>query len=205
LKLGVQSASEEYRRKNLIRFETNADIIKVSELCHKYNLSFSFDHIFNLPGETEQDLIEAVDLYLRCKPTIINFGSLIYLPGTDIIKLGLKHKILTKKDVDRLNRGDNLVYKLANIDLISYQYKHNRVGNISVFALLFMMITTVPAPFIRFLMKRKIYRFRGKVPQIVLVFFKVLAKIRAGQFYIYRYFFKSLFYFTFAKKKNLAV
>jgi radical SAM superfamily enzyme len=202
LKLGVQSANENYRKTCLNRYETNADIIKVAQLCHKYHLAFSFDHIFNLPGETEADLVEAVKLYSACHPTIINFGSLIYLPGTDIVRLGVKHKILTLKDVDKINHGINLVYGLANIDLISYQYKNNHVGNISVFGLLFMMITTLPTFVVNYLLKIKIYKMKRRVPQFVLVIFKVLTKIRAKQLYIYRYVFKTIFYYTFFKPKN---
>lgn len=202
LKLGVQSANENYRKTCLNRYETNADIIKVSKLCRKYRLAFSLDHIFNLPGETEADLVDAVKLYNICRPTIINFGSLIYLPGTDIVKLGLKYKILTLKDVDKINHGINPVFNLANIDLISYQYKNNHVGNISVFGLLFMMITTLPAFVVDFLLKIKFYRIKRRVPQFILVMFKVFAKIRAKQLYIYRYVFKTIFYYTFFRPKT---
>lgn len=196
LKLGVQSANENYRKTHLTRYETNNDIINVSKYCRKYHLAFSLDHIFNLPGETEADLIEAVKLYSLCRPTIINFGSLMYLPGTDIVKLGVKYKILTKKDVNKINHGENPVFRLANIDLISYQYRKNKVSNISVFALLFMMIATLPTFIVNYLLKLKIYRLKHRIPKPIIVFFKVLTKIRAKQLYIYRYVFKTIFYNT---------
>lgn len=198
LKLGIQSANEDYRRKNLARFESNQQVLKVASWCHKYNLSFSLDHIFNLPGETEDDLVEAIELYLKCRPTIINFGSLIYLPGTEIIKLGLKEGILNKKAVKNINERKDPVFKLANVDLISHQYQKNRAGNISVFALMMMMITTMPSALVSWLLKRKIYRTQKRIPQPILVLFKVLAKIKAKQLYIYRFVFKSLFYYTFS-------
>lgn len=195
LKLGVQSANEDYRKKYLHRYETNADVLRVSKLCHKYGLSFSLDHIFNLPFETETDLVAAVKLYNLCRPTIINFGTLIYLPGTDIVDLGVKSKILRPSDVQKINRGINPVYDLGNIDLISYKYqRQSQAINISAFAFLFMMVTTTPPWFVDLLLKMKIYHLRHRVPQPVIIFSKIIAKARAKQLYIYRSVLKSIYY-----------
>jgi len=197
LKLGVQSANEEYRKKYLNRNETNDDIIRVSKLCHKYNLSFSLDHIFNLPGETEKDLVEAVKLYNICRPTIINFGTLIYLPGTDIVNLGVKYKILNQSDVKKINRGINPVYKLGNIDLISYKYKtQSQKINISAFAFLFMMVTTAPPWLVNWLIKVKFYRLRHRVPQAAIILAKIIAKAKAKQLYIYHSVLMSIYYYA---------
>jgi anaerobic magnesium-protoporphyrin IX monomethyl ester cyclase len=195
LKIGIQSANEKYRKTYLNRYESNAQVINLSKLCHKYHLAFSLDHIFNLPGETEDDLVEAVKLYNICRPTIINFGTLYYLPGTDILKLGIRNKILTAKDVAKINQGMDPVFKMANVDLISYQYRKNKAANISVFALLFMMISIFPPTVVDFFLKIKLYRLKFKVPQPVIVLFKIMSKIRAKQLYIYRYVLKTVFYY----------
>ncbi len=195
LKMGVQSANEEYRKKILHRFESNEEIVRLSKWCRKYKLDFSLDHIFNLPGETEKDLVEAVRLYNKCRPTIINFGSLIYLPKTDIIEEGLKKKIINKKDVERINEGKDPVSRLANIDLFCYQYKNQKVTNISVIVLLFMLILITPEWFINFLLKKKIYRWKRQIPKPVLVTVKIISKIKAKQMYIYFSALRSTWYY----------
>lgn len=197
LKLGVQSANENYRKKYLQRYETNNDIIRASRWCNQYHLPFSLDHIFNLPGETEENLIEAVKLYNASRPTVINFGTLIYLPGTEIINHGLKFKNITVKDVKNINLGCDPVAHMSNIELFSHQSRHNRQINISVFAALFMIITIIPGVIPNLLIRLKIHRLNFRIPQFVLVFLKILAKIRARQIYLYLYFFKTFTYYLF--------
>jgi len=195
LKIGVQSANEKYRRDFLNRNESNADLIRVSKLCHQYGLTFSFDHIFNLPGETEDHLIEAVKLYNLCRPTIINFGSLIYLPKTDIINFGLQYKIISKDDVLKINYGRDPVTHLNNARLFSYQYSGQKSINLSGFSLLFTFITLFPRPIINLSLKLKLYRLN--IPNPVLIFFKILSKFKSGQGFIYLEVFKSAFYYLF--------
>jgi radical SAM superfamily enzyme YgiQ (UPF0313 family) len=195
LKIGVQSANEQYRQDFLNRNESNADLIRVSKLCHRYNLAFSFDHIFNLPGETEDHLIEAVKLYNLCRPTIINFGSLIYLPKTDIIKAGLKYKIITKSDVKKINYGLDPVSHLNNARLFSFQYSGQKTINVSGFSLLFTFITILPKPIVNLALKLKLYRLN--IPNSVLIFFKVISKLKSGQAFLYFGVLKSALYYLF--------
>lgn len=193
LKIGVQSANEKYRREFLNRNESNADLIRVSKLCHQYKLTFSFDHIFNLPGETEDHLVEAIELYNLCRPTIINFGSLIYLPKTDIINAGLKYKIITKSDVKKINYGLDPVAHLNNARLFSFQYAGQKSINVSGFSLLLTFITVFPRPIVNLALKLKIYRLN--IPNPVLIFFKIISKFKSGQGFLYLGVFKSAFYY----------
>jgi len=195
LKMGVQSANEQYRRMHLKRGESNKEIVAASDLCHKYNLTFSLDHIFNLPGETEENLIEAVELYTRCKPTAINYGTLIYLPGTEIIDLGIKQKLLTKNDVKLINLGKDPVVHMSNFELFSHQDDSIKNLNLSVYAMLLSLIPIAPASLIRFLINRKIYKWKRPVPQSFLVVLKVLDKMYAKQMFVYASVFRTLYYY----------
>ncbi|MFA5026006.1 MAG: radical SAM protein [Candidatus Shapirobacteria bacterium] len=193
LKIGVQSANEEYRRNFLNRNESNADLIKVSRLCHQHKLTFSFDHIFNLPGENEDHLIEAIKLYNLCRPTIINFGSLIYLPKTDIIASGLKYKIISKSDVVKINYGLDPVSHLNNSQRFSFQYAGQKTVNVSGFSLLFTFITIFPRPVVNLALRLKLYRLN--IPNPILIFFKVISKFKSGQGFLYLGVLKSAFYY----------
>lgn len=186
LKVGVQSADEQYRRHYLYRHETNEQIQRLAKYCHQYHLTFSLDHILNLPGETESQLVEAVKFYNSCRPNLISSGTLIYLPNTDIVHFGLKHKIITPKDVININLGKNPVKRLANKKI-----------NYSVFQLLFMVVTVCPPFVTNLLLRLKIYRIKFPVPKIILFIFKILVKIRAGQLYIYRHVLNTFVYYGF--------
>ncbi|KKS31535.1 hypothetical protein A2380_00620 [candidate division WWE3 bacterium RIFOXYB1_FULL_43_24] len=181
-KLGVQSANENYRKTFLNRHETNEQILKVSELCRKYSLQFSFDHIFNLPAETKEHLIEAVNLYNECRPTIINFWGLMYLPGTDIIQTAIKHGSISEADVPAINTGQ---HDLSKLNLVPWYDNKNAQINTSAFMLLFVLISLLPKGIIDWLMKIKFYDVKFQIPNIVLVPLKVLSKIKAGQGYLY--------------------
>ena len=181
-KLGVQSANEEYRKKFLNRFETNANILEVSRLSVKYKLKFSFDHILHLPGETKEHLIEAVNFYNECRPTIINFWDLMYLPATDIIKYGLEYKTISESELPQINKGAHTSSKLNTVPWFS---NTNKSINYSAFMLLFMLIGITPSWFIKFLMKKKFYDTRFQIPNFILVPVKIISKVKAGQGYLY--------------------
>lgn len=196
LKMGVQSANEEYRRLYLNRWESNKQIIEASRMCRKYHLNFSLDHIFNLPGESEENLVEAVRLYAKCKPTIINYGTLIYLPGTDIVHSGLKHKLLSANDVKLINEGKDPVVHMSNIELFSHQDMKIENINLSVFAMFMGLVPISPLWFINWLLSVKIYKIKFSIPKFVLVIIKILTKIHAKQLYLYFSVFKSIFYYN---------
>lgn len=188
LKLGLQSANEEYRHKYLNRHETNTDVIKVSKLCKKYGLKFSLDHIFGLPGETKEHLIEAVEFYNECRPDVVNWAGLIYLPATTIIQYGLKFKTIEKRDLIKINNGThqliNLYHKTSLFNRCTGNDK-TKLINISAFMFLFVLVSFLPKRLIKFFLKIKFYNLAFNIPNIVIVVFKIFTKIKAGQSYLY--------------------
>lgn len=185
LRLGLQSANEEYRHKYLNRFEKNSDVVRVSKLCRKYGLKFSLDHIFNLPGETKEHLVEAVSLYNECRPTVINWAGLMYLPATAIIQYGLQFKTIRKNDVEKINIG---TYQPVNLQHETSLFKRceNKSGiNTSVFMLLFVMISLFPKKVINLLLKIKFYNWPYRIPDMFIISLKILSKVKAGQVYLY--------------------
>jgi len=184
LKIGVQSANEEYRKKYLNRYETNTDLIMAAKLCNKHKLRFSFDHILNLPGEEEEHLIEAVKVYNHCRPTIINFISLMYLPKTEIINHAITLGLLNSQDIDSIERGEDIVARSSNIDRFTHKDEKSCI-NISVFALFFILISVFPKTVVDYLIKKKLYNIKVKIPNFILIIFKIISKFKARQGYVY--------------------
>ena len=182
MKVGVQSADEDYRRNILKRRETNDLVIKLADVCKKHKLSFSFDHILNMPGETTEGLIAAIRLYNRCKPVIVNFGSLIYLPKTRIVEHGLKYREITEEDVKLINKGLDPMVGKSNIE--RFKGKESAI-NYSIITFLLIVVTLLPRGIFERLLKTGFYNSKFQIPSAVLVLLKVASKFKARQGYIY--------------------
>ena len=182
MKVGVQSADEDYRRNVLKRRETNELVIKLAEVCKKHKLSFSFDHILNMPGETIEGLIAAIRLYNVCKPVIVNFGSLIYLPKTQIVEHGLKYGEITEEDVALINKGLDPMAGKSNIE--RFRGEESSI-NYSIVTFLLITVTLLPKRIFERLLKTEFYLSARQIPAGVLVLLKIISKFKANQGYIY--------------------
>ena len=91
VKFGVESGSEELRRKVLDRNMTNQAIIDAFELCHQYGLHTSAFLMFGLPYETRPMMQETIDLMARIRPGRMRWAIFFPFPGTKsytICKIG---------------------------------------------------------------------------------------------------------------------
>ena len=199
IKVGIQSASESYRREVLKRKEPNSLILDLADLCHKHGLMFTLDCILSMPGDTEEYMAEGIELFSRARPAVVNYSSLIYLPKTSIVETGLELGDITTEDVELINRGLNPVNLASNVE--RFYGKSGKI-NYSVFALLLNLATILPHRFIKFILKKKVYKTKRKVPSSMLIFFKILAKFKANQTYLYVAPVKDMFHFGTKKLLN---
>jgi pyruvate-formate lyase-activating enzyme len=102
---GLQSASEKIRKEVCHRHQSSESVKKVARLCKKYDINFSIDHIFGLPGETEAELKQAVELYRETAPNLVFSYWLTYFPKTPIIEIARQAGLLTAKEVAALEDG----------------------------------------------------------------------------------------------------
>lgn len=87
--LGVQSGSEITRKDILNRHETNEEISKACECIKRSKLKLMIDHIFGLPFDSYEKIVESFNFYKSLKPDIVNAYELLYFPKTDICKYGV--------------------------------------------------------------------------------------------------------------------
>ena len=103
---GLQSASDKVRRDVCNRFYSNEEIESFVNLCKKYDIQVSIDHIFGFPDETVDHLKEATDFYRKISPDIIYSFWLTYYPKTKIIDKALECNLLTEDDMKKINSGE---------------------------------------------------------------------------------------------------
>ncbi len=82
VKFGLESGSEELRKKVLERHMSNAAIIEAFDLCHQHGLHTSAFIMFGLPYETRAMIEETIDLCARVKPGRMRWAIFYPFPGT---------------------------------------------------------------------------------------------------------------------------
>lgn len=112
--MGIQTGFEQLRKDILNRPETNKEIVDAAKLIKDSGIKLIVDHIFGIPFENEmmQDLSQ--QLYDHIKPDIVNCYELLYFPKAGIIQHGLKCGYLTVSDIEKINRGEGVVYQTNN-------------------------------------------------------------------------------------------
>lgn len=90
---GVDSGSD-IILENLGRSHKKKDIIKLAELCHKYEMIFMYDLLLGGPGETEDTLKETIELMKEVKPSRVGVstGVRIY-PRTQLSEIVRKEGV----------------------------------------------------------------------------------------------------------------
>jgi radical SAM superfamily enzyme YgiQ (UPF0313 family) len=117
LEMGVESVNEKTRKEILNRFGRNEEIINAAESCHRENLSFSVNHIFNIPFEDRRDRIDALMFYNKIRPTLILPLPLVYYSLQPIAKIAFHAGILNEQHMSKLERGGFINSPLLKPDL----------------------------------------------------------------------------------------
>ncbi len=87
IEFGLQTWNDQIRRDVLKRRETAEDAFEALAHCDKHRLRYDVDHMFNLPGETEEDHILGADCYGRLKYLgRVKVHFLVYYPTAEIIE-----------------------------------------------------------------------------------------------------------------------
>ncbi|MFO0598883.1 MAG: radical SAM protein [Myxococcaceae bacterium] len=145
VQIGVQSADEEYKRRELLRWEKEADLEKALEAMAAAKLNVKLDHILGLPNEPLGAQEKARALYAKYPPRRIQTFWLTYVPGIELTRRALETGVLTQDQVDLINRGQTRVFRHPHLeaeraDAETVKAFYQRVD------LLFRMMPLLPAP-----------------------------------------------------------
>lgn len=122
--MGIQTGNAELRRKVLNRHETNEEFLRACRLIKAAGIKLVIDHIFEIPGESDETNEESYQLYKIARPDLIHCFKLLYFPGAKIIDEALRVGRLTPEDVKRIEEGRGVVYASG---------EHNRVARVNKF------------------------------------------------------------------------
>jgi len=105
VKIGLQTVSDQTRRKLLDRAGSAASVGKAIDLLHKHGISVGVDHMLGLPGEGRAEQEMAAQFYADVRPERINSYWMLYLPGAKIIEYSRHDGILSDKEIADIEEG----------------------------------------------------------------------------------------------------
>jgi radical SAM superfamily enzyme YgiQ (UPF0313 family) len=84
--IGCESGNDQML-KAINKHLTKTQLIKGSDMLHKYDINISAGFIVGLPGDKWEYVAESIDLVKRIKPYRVQFSHFISLPGSDLYKM----------------------------------------------------------------------------------------------------------------------
>jgi len=170
--IGVQSLDDEYKRKNVKRYERAADIEKTVRIYRKYNIQAKFDHMFGLPGEDMEAQETARRFYTEHPPHNIQTYWTNYFPGTEMMRQAQDLGLLSAEGAERLNEGlDYDVYTSNNRNI-----GEQKIRDYKAYEIIFKLIPHVPG----WLRRRLNPRFIRRFPVAVCTLFSVMIDVTIG-------------------------
>jgi len=115
---------------------TTKKVVEVFDLCHKYGMRTFANMLVNLPGETERDLDDILNLLSRIKAEAVFLNIFLAFPGTEIYE-NSKHKLkreeypLLSKDLGYLLKNQQEKFKFAghNVELDKWSSENYKKYN----------------------------------------------------------------------------
>jgi len=172
LAIGVQSMNEDIRRNILKRYETNESIFKAMDVCNAIGITYTTDHIFGIPTETEKDYEYTLKQYIKYKPQRIACFWLSYFPKTEISNIAYKRGFLTGNDLENIEAGKEKMYH--DKGSVKDRQFQKVCKNYDVF---FKLIPVFPRPLLWFFYKTKIYKLFHFVPFFITLIIEVYSAI----------------------------
>ena len=160
VEFGFQTANDSVRRGALHRFETEKANQRAFDLCDSHDLPYDLDHMFSLPGETEEDLITAARYYgERKRLNRIKCHNLTYFPGLKIAEIGFEQGALTTADLAALGEGrvHDFFHEDGIADLEQKRMKRS-------FEKLYKLLPLIPRGVLEYLLRGGRYRAMRLIP-----------------------------------------
>lgn len=165
VQMGIESFNETIRREILLRPETNEQIREALENLEEAGIGYSTDFILGLPGESEQDLIDALRLLSgRRHLRRASIFWLQYLPGVHLTALARQMGLIGEREIENIEEGRQQNY-LAHGSIDDPE----AVRRLGSYHLLFRLVPVMPAGAMDFVLAHRLHRWLRFVPQTPII------------------------------------
>lgn len=114
MSMGIENGNEHIRNAVLNRKVSNEQIINAFNILKKYGIQTSSFNMLGVPGETEQTILETIELNRLCKPDSIGVSYFFPYKGTSLRDLAIKERMINGDEDPNLS-NDVPVLKLPSI------------------------------------------------------------------------------------------
>ena len=169
--VGIQSGSEEIRKKVYNRLETNEKILELAKILKNNSLMADYDLIVDNPLEKKENKQQTLSLTLKLpRPFNIHLYSLMYFPNTCLTNNFLEDKIISQKGL----LSDKQLNKYG------FTFRHSRSNEDKFYTALISLTSKrfIPKSIIPLLEK---IRFLEQNPNILIIFVELCNKIKFFQ------------------------
>lgn len=163
IQVGLESFDEELRREALNRRESNETIMKAIDAMEAAGISYTLDYILGLPGQSEQELIDVLDMFSRLKHCYrLSPFMCQYLPGSEMVEYAQDRGYLSDADIERINNGEHDNY-MAEGSIAVYSAEWQKT--LRMYRLIFRTFGLIPAGARRFMIRTKLHHIFKILPQ----------------------------------------
>lgn len=166
LTIGVQTVYKDTRTKALNRTDSMEDLTRAMDLSKKYNIFICANIIYNLPMQTEQELIDIAKFFQEHPCDFVMMFNLRYHPKTDIVDKAKELNLLSEQEAEEIGQG-------INYHPLAY---HKTKPNRNLLSLIFTA-SHIPKPIFNFILRHKIYEIPTRLPS--LMFYAIWIAVEA--------------------------
>jgi radical SAM superfamily enzyme YgiQ (UPF0313 family) len=106
--IGVQTLNMKIAREVLNRPTDRTKVSNAIRLLKKNGILVKCDHIMGIPGETEEDMVDALRFYNKERPDIVSVFWLSYYPKSAILEFARERGLLSGKEIADIEHGRGL-------------------------------------------------------------------------------------------------
>ena len=157
--IGIESASDETRKKVFLRPESRKQILQAHDIVHRHGVDVHYDIILEHPWESCSELQDTFELMMSMKrPFKVNMHNLMLFPGTKLAKRAVEEGLTTEDGLVQTLSGNpfDMSRKMWWVQGIPVQRDAQRAY--WMFLIMAAVSEQIPRWFVRFLGNRKLLR-----------------------------------------------
>lgn len=153
--MGFQTANTEYKKTVLQRPEPEAKVLRAIHCLRDKNISVSLDHIFNLPGETREDIELSLHFYIDNKIDSLMVFFLNYYPDSTLTRYAMEQGFLDAKTFNAIMTNELVGEQSYRGTILNPEDSDQQVR----WAILMRMVILFPGSFVLWLFRNRFDRF----------------------------------------------
>ncbi len=116
ISMGVDSGSDELRRKILNRPMNEKEILASAEIIQNMGIKLRTSAIFALPEETPEDMWKTVELTEKINPHEVATYTLYPFPQTRIQELAIEKGLLSEESLQEIREGEGSYHRISLLE-----------------------------------------------------------------------------------------